>query len=310
MICRLMEKLTRHQAAEKLGVSEATISNYCEAGLLGSCRGKGNILYISAYDVERYRARVKIISADESRLIKKHQELQFEIDRVEKEVQELRHGMLFGKRGTDASHICRLIKNLYQSLMVPGLKKREVDVVCRFIGGDGIEAIANHFEFSKERARQILCKAIGRFDDVVSIQKELRDNFALERENEALKKENERLKAIRADNGEYVMPDYIKTLLDSRCIDYGLSIRALNVLKSFRTNDYPCERHPIETIGELITCPGGKGGLMQQRNCGRKTFEELYRLVADLGLAFKYGDEKMDDFYVRLEKAIKERRNG
>ena len=35
-----MEKLTRHQAAEKLGgVSEATVSNYYAAGLLGDCRG-------------------------------------------------------------------------------------------------------------------------------------------------------------------------------------------------------------------------------------------------------------------------------
>lgn len=304
-----MKRLTRHQAAEKLGVSEATISNYCAAGLLGNCRGKGNILYVSAYDVERYRARIKMISADESRLIQKHQELQCEVERVEKEMQELRHAILFRKRGTDASHICRLVKNLYQALMVPELKKREVDVVCRFIEGDGIEAIANHFGFSKERARQILCKAIGRFDDVTSIQRELRDNFTLERENEALRKENERLKATMADNGEYIMSDYIRTLLESRCVDYNLSMRALNVLKSFRTKDYPYERHPIETIGELITCPGGKDGLMQQQNCGRKTFEELYGLVADLGLSFKYGDEKLEDFYKRLEKTIRERRD-
>lgn len=41
-----MDKLTRHQAAEKLGVSEATISNYYAAGLIGGCRGKS----IDAYE--------------------------------------------------------------------------------------------------------------------------------------------------------------------------------------------------------------------------------------------------------------------
>lgn len=36
---KLMEKLTRHQAAEKLWMSEETVSNYYAAGLLGDCRG-------------------------------------------------------------------------------------------------------------------------------------------------------------------------------------------------------------------------------------------------------------------------------
>lgn len=303
-----MERLTRHQAAEKLGVSEATISNYCAAGLLGSCRGKGNVLYVSAYDVERYRARVKMISADESRLIQKHQELQCEIARAEKEMQELRHSVLFGKKGAEASYMCRLIQNLYNALMVPGLKKREVDVLCQFIEGAGLNDIACYFGLTKERTRQILSKAVERFADTVSIKRDLRDNLSLERENDDLRKENERLRLSVARKGGYLMSDYLKTLLNTRCVDYDLSIRALNVLKGFRTKDYPHEWHPLETMGDLITCPGGKDGLVHQQNCGRKTFGEIYSLVDSLGLVFKYRDEKLDDFYKRLEKMMEERR--
>lgn len=301
-----MEKLTRHQAAEKLGVSEATVSNYYAAGLIGGCRGKGNVLYLSAYDVERYRARIKMISADENRLIQKHKELEYEIARVEKEVQELRHGVLFGKKRAEASYMCHLIQNLYNALMVPGLKKREVDVVCQFIEGAGLNDIACYFGLTKERARQILSKAVERFADTVSITRDLRDNMNLEIENEALRKENERLRLTIAKNDGYVMSDYLKVLLDTRCVDYDLSIRALNVLKSFYANTY--EKCPLETIGELITCPGGKEALMRQRNCGRKTFEEIYSLVDSLGLVFKYGDEKLEDFYKRLERMMDERR--
>lgn len=301
-----MEKLTRHQAAEKLGVSEATIRNYYAAGLLGGYRGKGNILYISAYDVERYRARIKMISADENRLIQKHKELEHEIAMVEKEVQELRHGVLFGKKRAEASYMCRLMQNLYKALMVPKLKKREIDVVCQFIEGAGLNDIACYFGLTKERVRQILSMAIERFADVVSITRDLRDNFSLERENEALRKENERLSLALAKKDGYVMSDYLKTLLNTRCVDCDLSIRALNILKSFRVNSY--EQCQLETIGELITCPGGKDGLMQQRNCGRKTFEEIYSLVDSLGLVFKYRDEKLEDFYKRLERMIDERR--
>lgn len=305
-----MEKLTRHQAAKKLGGSEATISNYYAAGLIGGCRGKGNILYLSAYDVERYRARIKMISADENRLIQKHKELEHEIARAEKEVQELRHGVLFGKKRAEATYMCHLIQNLYKALMVPGLKKREVDVVCQFIEGAGLNDIACYFGLTKERVRQILGKAVERFADTVSITRDIRDNMNLEIENEALRKENERLRLTIAKNDGYVMSDYLKTLLDTRCVDYDLSVRSLNVLKNFRNNDRTCEWYPIGTIGELIICPGGKEGLMKQQNCGRKTFEEICSLVCSLGLVFKYRDEKLEDFYRRLEKMIEERRRN
>lgn len=55
---------------------------------------------------------------------------------------------------------------------------------------------------------------------------------------------------------------------------------------------------------------GGKEALMRQRNCGRKTFEEIYSLVDSLGLVFKYGDEKLEDFYKRLERMMDERRGN
>lgn len=47
-----MKRITRNQAAEKLGVTPQTISNYVQEGLLGGYKDKANTLYVNGDDVE------------------------------------------------------------------------------------------------------------------------------------------------------------------------------------------------------------------------------------------------------------------
>lgn len=47
-----MARITRNKAAEILGLSRQTISNYIEQGLIGSCVGEHGILYVNSEDVE------------------------------------------------------------------------------------------------------------------------------------------------------------------------------------------------------------------------------------------------------------------
>lgn len=42
-----MKRITRNQAAEKLGVTPQTISNYVQEGLLGGYKDKANTLYVN-----------------------------------------------------------------------------------------------------------------------------------------------------------------------------------------------------------------------------------------------------------------------
>lgn len=42
-----MARITRNKAAEILGLSRQTISNYIEQGLIGSCVGEHGILYVN-----------------------------------------------------------------------------------------------------------------------------------------------------------------------------------------------------------------------------------------------------------------------
>lgn len=49
-----MKRITRNQAAEKLGVTPQTISNYVQEGLLGGYKDKANALYVNGDDVEKF----------------------------------------------------------------------------------------------------------------------------------------------------------------------------------------------------------------------------------------------------------------
>ncbi len=67
---------------------------------------------------------------------------------------------------------------------------------------------------------------------------------------------------------------HMRQLLKSRLVDQGLSVRALNCLKSAE----------VETLGELVVY--NKNDLLKFRNFGRKSLTELDDLLANLNLSF------------------------
>lgn len=58
-----MVRITRNKAAEILGLSRQTISNYIEQGLISSCVGEHGILYVNSEDVEKYAQKYKMLAA-------------------------------------------------------------------------------------------------------------------------------------------------------------------------------------------------------------------------------------------------------
>ena len=67
---------------------------------------------------------------------------------------------------------------------------------------------------------------------------------------------------------------HMRQLLKSRLVDQGLSVRALNCLKSAE----------VETLGELVVL--NKNDLLKFRNFGKKSLTELDDLLANLNLSF------------------------
>ena len=77
----------------------------------------------------------------------------------------------------------------------------------------------------------------------------------------------------------------MRQLLKSKLVDQGLSVRALNCLKSAE----------VETLGDLVKFQ--KNDLLKFRNFGRKSLTELDDLLARLNLSFG-----MDTAKYKLDK--------
>ena len=57
-----MARMTRNKAAEALGVTPQTISNYVKDGILGGFIGIKNTLYVNAEDVDKYLKKYRFIA--------------------------------------------------------------------------------------------------------------------------------------------------------------------------------------------------------------------------------------------------------
>ena len=71
-----MVRITRKKAAEILGLSRQTISNYIEQGLIGSCVGEHGILYVNSEDVDKYAKKYKMLAANEKMIDDKLKEVE------------------------------------------------------------------------------------------------------------------------------------------------------------------------------------------------------------------------------------------
>ncbi|MEC7864236.1 MAG: DNA-directed RNA polymerase subunit alpha [Bacteroidota bacterium] len=73
---------------------------------------------------------------------------------------------------------------------------------------------------------------------------------------------------------------HMRQLLKTELTEFGLSVRALNCLKTAE----------VFTLGELVTFK--KSDMLKFRNFGKKSLTELEELVAEKGLTFGYDTEK------------------
>ena len=95
------------------------------------------------------------------------------------------------------------------------------------------------------------------------------------------------LETTDAEGGEEFDEEILRTrqLLQKKLVDMGLSVRALNCLKSA----------DVETLGELVVF--NKTGLLKFRNFGKKSLTELDEMLASLNLSFG-----MDTSKYKLDK--------
>lgn len=279
---------TRKEAADVLGVSPQSISNYAAKGLLTEVRC-GSYIKFSREEVDTLNSlpafrTVEEISAKVEELEAKERELLEETTaRLNQRAQEFKNLFCDGYPERWVRYRT-LMFQLAEMAAGEALNQREAQVLWAVLELDTLQEVADRFQLTRERIRQIYEKALRhilKFHDIAT----QRYDAAIET-IEDLKKENGGLKAAiyALEHPELGKPatecvseaeKFSSTYpFNIKLNDIGLSVRSLNCMRA-------CE---IETVGELVALKMTE--LSKCRNFGRKSLNELYELLRKMNLDF------------------------
>lgn len=298
-----MARITRNKAAEILGVSRQTISNYIKEGILGSYVGEHGILYVNSEDIEKYAQKYKMIAANEKMIDEKLKEVEYRKRAINVELTELRdRATANGRLAANAVGMLFGVINAMSHLgVLPNLTYRESSLLKDIINGMTYDELSIKYGVSATRIRQIAEKTCNKltYNENIVIA-ELSTNRTLQYEVERLKKVIKSLQVSfdeyrRAKGDKPVSSAVLPPLILSRDIkDCGFSVRILNALKGF----------DVYTVGDLVRNLRGRSELMKLRNLGRKSVWAILDFVEENNLDFKENGESEEDFYIRLNNKL------
>ena len=298
-----MARITRNKAAEILGLSRQTISNYIKQGLIGSCVSEHGILYVNSDDVEKYAQKYKMLSANEKIIDDKLKEVKAHKRAINFELTELRNrATANGKLAANAVGMLFGVINAMSHLgVLPNLTYRESNLLKDIINGMTYDELSIKYGVSATRIRQIAektCNKLTYNEDIVIA--ELSTNRALQYEVDRL---NEVVKSLQISYDEYrrgngdkpLSGAVLPPLILSRDInDCGFSVRILNMFR----------RYSIYTVGDLLRKFHGKSDLAKIRNLGNKSTLAILDFIEENNLIFKQNEESEEDFYIRLNNKL------
>ena len=298
-----MARITRKKAAEILGLSRQTISNYIEQGLIGSCVGEHGILYVNSDDVEKYAQKYKMIAANEKMIDEKLNEVEARKRSINVELTELRNRVTAnGKLAENAVGMLFGVINAMSYLNItPKLSYRESKLLKDIINGMTYDELSLKYDLTTTRIRQIVEKTCNKltYNEDAAIA-EIATNKDLRIVIENLKK---KLKAVQTSYDEYrrakgdvpisaaVIPPLI---LGKDVNDCNFPVRILNMFKW-------CD---VYTVGDLLRKFHCKSDLDKIRNIGKKSVCIILDFIEENNLSFKKNGESDEDFYIRLNNKL------
>ena len=232
-----MARMTKNKAAEILGVSRQTISNYIKEGILGSYVGEHGIMYVNSEDIDKYAQKYKMIAANEKMIDEKLKEVEYRKRAINVELTELRNrATANGKLAANAVGMLFGVINTMSHLgVVPNLSYRESNILKDIINGMSYDELSLKYDLTPTRIRQIVDKTCNKltYNEDFAIA-ELSTNKALQYEVERLKKV---IKSLQVSYDEYrrgkgdkpLSGAVLPPLILSRDInDCGFSVRILD----------------------------------------------------------------------------------
>lgn len=298
-----MARITRNKAAEILGLSRQTISNYIEQGLIGSCVGEHGILYVNSEDVEKYAKKYKMLAANEKMIDDKLKEVESHKRAINVELTELRNrATANGKLAANAVGMLFGVINAISYLNItPKLSYRESQMLKDIINGMTYDELSFKYDLTTARIRQIIDKTCNKltYNENAAIA-DIATNQDLRIVIDGLKK---KLKAVQTSYDEYrrakgdvpisgaVLPPLI---LGKDVNDCDFPVRILNMFKSYN----------VYTIGDLLRKFHGKSDIAKIRNLGKKSIYIILDFIEENNLSFKQDGESDEDFYIRLNNLM------
>ena len=303
-----MARITRNKAAEILGVSRQTISNYIKEGILGSYVGEHGILYVNSEDIEKYAQKYKMIAANEKMIDEKLKEVEYRKRAINVELTELRdRATANGKLAANAVGMLFGVINTMSHLgVLPNLTYRESNLLKDIINGMTYDELSIKYGVSATRIRQIAEKTCNKltYNENIVIA-ELSTNRTLQYEVERMKKV---IKSLQVSFDEYrrakgdkpvssaVLPPLI---LGKDINDCNLPVRILNALRW-------CE---VYTVGDLLRKFHCKSDLYKIRNLGKKSIWIILDFIEENNLDFKENGESEEEFYIRLNNKLSNKKD-
>lgn len=303
-----MARITRKKAAEILGLSRQTISNYIEQGLIGSCVGEHGILYVNSEDVEKYAQKYKMLAANEKMIDDKLKEVEAHKRAINVELTELRNrATANGKLAANAVGMLFGVINAMSYLNItPKLSYRESKLLKDIINGMTYDELSLKYDLTTTRIRQIVEKTCNKLtDNEDSAIADIATNQYLRNVIDGLKK---KLKEVQTSYDEYrrakgdvpissaILPPLI---LGKDVNDCGFTVRILNMFKW-------CD---VYTVGDLLRKFHGKSDLDKLRNLGKKSVCIILDFIEENNLSFKKNGESDEDFYIRLNNNLSNKKH-
>lgn len=303
-----MARITRNKAAEILGLSRQTISNYIEQGLIGSCVGEHGILYVNSEDVEKYAQKYKMLAANEKMIDDKLKEVEAHKRAINVELTELRNrATASGKLAANAVGMLFGVINTMSYLNItPKLSYRESKMLKDIINGMTYDELSFKYDLTAGRIKQIVNKTCNKltYNENAAIA-DIATNQDLRIVIDGLKK---KLKAVQTSYDEYrrakgdvpisgaVLPPLI---LGKDVNDCDFPVRILNMFKSYN----------VYTVGDLLRKFHGNSDLAKIRNLGKKSVYIILDFIEENNLSFKQDGESDEDFYIRLNNNLSDKKH-
>ena len=298
-----MARITRNKAAEILGVSRQTISNYIKEGILGSYVDEHGFTYVNSEDIEKYAKKYKMIAANEKMIDEKLKEVEYRKRAINVELTELRNrATANGKLAENAVGMLFGVINAMSHLgVLPNLTYRESNLLKDIINGMTYDELSIKYGVSATRISQLVvrtCNKLTYNEDIVIA--ELSTNRALLCEVDHL---NKVVKSLQVSFDEYrrakgdkpVSSAVLPPLILSRDLnDCNFPVRILNSLRW-------CE---VYTVGDLLRKFHGKSDLYKIRNLGKKSVWIILDFIEENNLSFKQNEESEEDFYIRINNML------